>query len=107
MKVKVTHVDMDGYCGRERHPVPELRGKVLAVVGMEVFSSLDLTTPVDAGYNASHLHGDDLKAVQTEISDEAPNLSDLSLPLLTSLLFCADEDGRIWDMLDFEVEVVK
>jgi len=90
MKFKITNVDMDGFNGREHHPHRSDIGLVVTVLSSQLWN---LDSEGDEG----------------EVTPEMLKMrSDLLADPDTLFTFytCVTDDGRILDMIDFELEPV-
>ena len=93
---RIARVDMNGFNGREHHPHPEDVGLVVRALGMESFYCDEhghIESPIYRGrvtFEARPL-----------VNGDAPE--DTARALLV-VWTCATLDGRLIDLLDFEVE---
>jgi hypothetical protein len=82
--LRITSVDMNGFCGRDHHPVPAMIGELVTLIGC---------APV---YSPAEV--DEFRAEFTEADADAA----ARLMLYT----CRRADGSLVELVDFEVEVL-
>jgi hypothetical protein len=95
---RIKSVDMNGFLGRENHPSP-------SDVGLRVVPLKMAAYYYDADGQEEPVIGDDGRLYQPAMQ----LLSDGNDDTEQSVLWfwtCATEDGRVLDLIDFELEVV-
>ena len=97
LKFKITHVDMNGFCGRENHPQPSDEGLVVTPVSLASFicnddGDMDETPDRDALKDAAR---------NTEMDGEAMRPGYVLMQCWT----CITGDGRTLDLMDFELDL--
>jgi hypothetical protein len=95
---RIARVDMNGFNGRENHPTPEDVGLIVRAVAME-------TTYCDehGRMEPTTYRGRVTFAARPLVNGDAPEHTERALLVMWT---CATLDGRLLDLLDFEVEPV-
>jgi hypothetical protein len=104
MLLKITSVDMNGFCGRDFHPSESDNGLVVLVVGAHVMYS-------DAEGDLHNLMtgGRLLNRPVDEEADKAIAfaIDDSDAAVVTTMWTCVTKDGRVLELLDHEVEMFR
>jgi len=103
LKLKITGVDMNGFNGREYHPKPSDIGLVVTALGLE--TTRDQGETISA--SSLPFAGIDTEAQKMITLAEAPVPDENSSQddFVYQVWRCLTEDGRLLDLMDFEVEV--
>jgi len=88
-KLRITNVDMDGYCGRTHHPAKSDEGLVVVPLGM------DGCWAGESSYNPL-LDGGQAASVKQGLDQEWHEIC----------WTCLTEDGRTLELMNHEVELV-
>ena len=111
LRFKIVDVDMNGYLGREHHPHPSDVGEVVTPIKMEAWwTRADATQErlMDHRERAFCEPDRDLEITDAEVPAILRELTD---PIngddgVLWMWTCVTADGRVLDLLDFEVEPV-
>jgi hypothetical protein len=91
-RVRIKRVDMDGYCGRDRHPKKSDEGLYGTIIAMVEHSWYD---PKGDELD-DFVHGDEILLVPGDILPDHHSLCYLVLM----------EDGRELELIDFEIRAI-
>lgn len=95
LRLKITNVDMNGYCGREHHPHPSDIGLIVTPVKLESF----VTLAAD---------GDDAGGTDDFQPTNPNHLCVLATPTdddgVWQVWTVVTKDGRVLEVMDFEVQ---
>ncbi len=95
MKLRITTVDMDGYCGREFHPSRSDEGLIVTPIKMESYFGDDMN-PV--------LNTASVSLATDEVSGVVFSSQDVDQICYVWTVLTAD--NRILELIDHEVEIV-
>lgn len=103
MKMRIVRVDPYGFCGREHHPVASDIGQVVVPIKMTV-------EYYDASGGGCQLQGwdaDDAEALACSPELLFAEPRDDAREYVMACYTCVTRNGRLLDLMDFEVEVVR
>lgn len=97
LRFKITHIDEYGYNGREHHPAASDIGLVVTPVGL-----MSEANDAEGGY----LGADDEEIIEaaTNMAVDGMARTDAAATLSCSWR-CVTDDGRLLDLMDFELEL--
>lgn len=97
MKFRIRYVDMDGYCGREKHPERSDLGLLVTPVRLEAMAMDHKGDLVDVVEKDDALTEEGKHAVGSYLDDGESTIE--------WLWVCATKDGRILHLMGHELEL--